>query len=294
MKHLSVLLVLLITALPVYGARDCVNNKSTTVTVTTTSQILPAPLDSDAPTYGVGTVTLAASTDVVWSEALAWPSGVVVGKRFTATQDTTVADELTDAYYITAVPVHITPGSVTKGDVFNAVINGNTATFTATAATVANVTAGLTTAINALRDGRLMDIPVTASDQTTYVQLTHDTAGESFRLTTSSTGGTLAIESHLTLDRAYTGSAGASKTYVIGTPAEVCNVLLYDRQSTDGSATYKLVNGASIPSTTDGMPVEDQTHYNDDKGATGVLLWSTGTTVNSLDVGFFATDIDSP
>ena len=85
-----------------------------------------------------------------------------------------------------------TPANVQIGDVFTSTLTdeaGNTAavSFTATAATVANVTAGVTAAWNASGDFRFAR--VTAADSTTHVTLTADTAGQPFYLATTETDG---------------------------------------------------------------------------------------------------------
>lgn len=87
---------------------------------------------------------------------------------------------------------NITPANVEINDVFTLTVTddaGGTVAiaFTATAGTVANVTAGLTAAWNASTDFRATGI--TASDQTTYVRLTSDTAGVPFYVTTATTDG---------------------------------------------------------------------------------------------------------
>lgn len=81
----------------------------------------------------------------------------------------------------------VTPASVTIGNTFTLTINGKTITFTATAATVANVTAGLAAAVAA------STIPefrrVTAADGTTVLTLTSTVAGVPFTQTSSSATG---------------------------------------------------------------------------------------------------------
>ncbi len=77
----------------------------------------------------------------------------------------------------------VTPASVTIGNTFTITINGKSVTVTATAATVANVTGLLTTAFNASEEPEFQEI--TATDSTTHVTLTADTAGVPF---TSSSG----------------------------------------------------------------------------------------------------------
>ncbi len=81
----------------------------------------------------------------------------------------------------------ITPANVNIGNTFTATINGKGVTFTATAATVANVTAGLVAAI------ALADIPefdeLTFTDSTTLITVT-GAAGVPFTQTSGATGGT--------------------------------------------------------------------------------------------------------
>ena len=97
----------------------------------------------------------------------------------------------------------ITPATVEIGDTFTVTINGKSITVTATAATVANITALMTAAIAA------SDIPefqeVTAADATTSLTLTANTAGVPFVVTSSASNG---------------GSAGvAVTTTTAGSPA---------------------------------------------------------------------------
>lgn len=85
-----------------------------------------------------------------------------------------------------------TPANVESSDVFTLTLtadDGTTAaaSFTATAATVANVTAGLAAAWNASTHRLLQNI--TATDMTTYVKLVADTAGEPFSVASSTTDG---------------------------------------------------------------------------------------------------------
>ncbi len=86
----------------------------------------------------------------------------------------------------------LTPANVEIGDIFTAIFAddyGNTisVSFTATAATVANVTAGLTAAING--SGVALVRRVVAEDMTTYIKLTAASAGRPFTVTTSTTDG---------------------------------------------------------------------------------------------------------
>jgi hypothetical protein len=81
----------------------------------------------------------------------------------------------------------ITPASVTIGNIFTLTINGKTVTFTATAATVANVTAGLAAAVAASLTPEFQE--VTAADNTTTLTLTSNVAGRPFTQTSSSATG---------------------------------------------------------------------------------------------------------
>ena len=80
----------------------------------------------------------------------------------------------------------LTPANVEIGDVFTATINGKSITFTATVATVANVTAGIVAAWNVSTIQEFTEI--TATDSTTHITLMGDTAGVPFTVTSSSTG----------------------------------------------------------------------------------------------------------
>ena len=94
-----------------------------------------------------------------------------------------------------------TPANVEIGDIFTLTLNTKTLSFTATAATVANVTAGLTAAWNALTSagGYPEFEEITASDQTTYVKLLCDTSGLPFTVTGSATNGGAAATETLTM-----------------------------------------------------------------------------------------------
>lgn len=81
-----------------------------------------------------------------------------------------------------------TPANVEVDDIFYLKVDGTTmATFTATAATVANVTDGLTTAWNAATHPYATAI--TATDSTTHVTLTADTPGCPFTVTADEANG---------------------------------------------------------------------------------------------------------
>lgn len=91
-------------------------------------------------------------------------------------------------YGETAQESRATPANVEIGDVFELLVAGTSvATFTATAGTVANVTAGLAAAWTA--SSSTLTNHITASDETTYVKLLADNAGMGFQLTSSTTDG---------------------------------------------------------------------------------------------------------
>lgn len=107
----------------------------------------------------------------------------------------------TDIRFIGEAPLvaqvdKFTPGGTIEiGDIFTLTIvdfdgsGSHAVSFTATATTVANVTAGLEAAWNA--DTNVLAETLTASDQTTYMDLTADTAGVAFNVvgTTTEAGG---------------------------------------------------------------------------------------------------------
>ncbi len=80
----------------------------------------------------------------------------------------------------------LTPGgTIEADDVFIATINGQTISAAAGGTTVADVTAAITAAWNASTQAEFAEI--TATDSTTHITLTADTAGESFEVTVSTT-----------------------------------------------------------------------------------------------------------
>jgi hypothetical protein len=85
----------------------------------------------------------------------------------------------------------VTPANVEVGDTFRAIINGTTVSYVATAATVANVTAGLTAAINA---NGTVSPAVTAANGGTQITVTSDTAGTAFTLTSQAVNALLAAQ----------------------------------------------------------------------------------------------------
>ncbi len=82
----------------------------------------------------------------------------------------------------------VTPANVLVSNTFTVTINGKAITVTATVATVANVTALLAAAIAASTIPEFLEL--TATDNTTNVLLTANTAGVPFTQTSSASGGT--------------------------------------------------------------------------------------------------------
>lgn len=90
----------------------------------------------------------------------------------------------------------ITPSSVDIGDTFTLTINRKSITVTATAATVANVIGLLVTAWGAETSPEFTEI--TATNNTTNLLLTANTAGVPFTVTGSSSGGSLSVSTTTT------------------------------------------------------------------------------------------------
>lgn len=125
----------------------------------------------------------------------------------------------------------ITPASVTVGNIFTVTINQKSYSFTATAATVANVTAGLVALLQASEEPEFRAI--TWADATTWITATANTPGRPFTQTSSSADGT--------------GSAGHSLTTTTTTanssPNDVNNGVNY--------------SGGSVPSAADNLTLEN-------------------------------------
>jgi len=275
------------------------NTKMRAVTAATTEQIVCAPRQKDSDSFSKGLVTLDATKNVLLEGGVCWPHFAKAGKIFAANDDLT-ADNLSDWYYITEVSARLTPVTVEIGDVFTAVINGrHTVSFTATAATVANVTAGLTAAINAFDYGDGMgQKPVTASDQTTYVKLVASDAETTFSVTASAVDGggadtqTHVVAGYLLLDRAHTINA-ANKAFTIGVPS-LCIFTLFNAEAALGQeALYKYVYGANIPNTVDGNPVKAQYSNSETVKAHGIMVWTAAATA-ALEISCYGDAFKTP
>lgn len=90
----------------------------------------------------------------------------------------------------------ITPANVNIGNTFTVTINSKAITFTATAATVANVTAGLVALLQASTIPEFQE--VTWADATTAITGTSSVAGRPFTQTSSASGGTATLTTSTT------------------------------------------------------------------------------------------------
>ena len=90
-----------------------------------------------------------------------------------------------------------TPGNVEIGDQFLLTINGKSVSYTATAATVADVVGGLVTAIGESSIPEFAEI--VASDTTSEVTLTAKTAGQPFTVASSAINGGATDDQTLTI-----------------------------------------------------------------------------------------------
>lgn len=125
--------------------------------------------------------------------------------------------------------VTATPENVEIGDVFTLSLGSRSVSFTAAAATVANVTAGLFAAWQANNLPEFQEI--TASDNTTHLSFLADTAGKDFVLTSSTSDGGMTNDQALVIATT-TANAGphdwsvASNWEPSGVPANGDDVFL--------------------------------------------------------------------
>lgn len=85
----------------------------------------------------------------------------------------------------------VTPANVGIGNTFTVTINGKSVTYTAAAATVADVTAGLVAALEASTEPEFTEL--TFSDETTHIEITGPDDGTPFTQTSSAGGGTATL-----------------------------------------------------------------------------------------------------
>lgn len=145
---------------------------------------------------------------------------------------------------------HFTPANVEIGDVFTITINGKDVSFTATAATVANVVAGLVAAIGQYDSTIPEFAKVSASSGTdsdgnvTHLVLTGPTTGEPFTATAStSDSGTFGV----TVTTIEAGSAAVNEKQLVdfrGTPTGGTFTITFDGQTT-GNIAYNA-NAATV------------------------------------------------
>lgn len=146
----------------------------------------------------------------------------------------------------------LTPANVEIGDVFNAFINNKKISVTATAATVANVTALLTAAINS------SDIPewqeVSAEDDTTHVTITNLRRGHPIVITTSTSSTTYTVDIATVRD----GAAVTNETQTIrlaGVPTGGTFTLSFEGQTTAGLAWN--ISAANMETALEGLSSVD-------------------------------------
>ena len=130
----------------------------------------------------------------------------------------------------------ITPATVEIGDTFTVTINGKSITVTATAATVANVIALMVAAIDGTDIAEFLEI--TASDDTTSLLLTANTAGVPFVVTSSASNGGFGGVAVTTTTQ---GSAAASSVQAWTIP----NFTGYWTATYAGQTTANLGTGGS-------------------------------------------------
>lgn len=124
----------------------------------------------------------------------------------------------------------LTPANVESGDGFYLTLNGTTIAATSTDATVANITGLLTTAINASAQASA----VTASDQTTRVDITSDTAGTAFTISTTTARNRAAAQQTVTFTPTNVGSGDTVHITV-------------------GSSTVNIVVGSGVQETVEAI-----------------------------------------
>lgn len=129
----------------------------------------------------------------------------------------------------------ITPANVGIGNTFTVTINGKDITFTATAATVANVTAALVALLNASLVPEFAEI--TWTDSTTHVTATADTLGKPFTQTSSATGGTATNVTATTVANQSQNDVNNADNWDSAVPGAGDDVYIQD---TDVSLLYNL------------------------------------------------------
>lgn len=179
----------------------------------------------------------------------------------------------------------ITPANVGIGNTFTVTINGKSITFTATAGTVANVTAGLTALLTA------STVPpefaeITFTDSTTHVTATAVTPGKPFTQTSSASGGTATLTTNTTTANSSKNDWSLAANWSpVNVPVNADDVFI---EATSVSILYGLAQSAvtlaslNIASTftgTIGLPVYTGLYYEyrDTYLAIGATLLNVGT-----------------
>jgi len=128
-------------------------------------------------------LSVTADTATTTKFTTTWTENSATNITFTASANVTSTTTVTWVVPVTAVAQvsTVTPANVEIWDTFTATVNWLAINYIATVASVANVTAGLTSAINLSAQG----VNVTAVDNATMITITSDFAGTSFTLVSS-------------------------------------------------------------------------------------------------------------
>jgi len=126
----------------------------------------------------------------------------------------------------------VTPANVGVGNSFVLTINGKSETFVATAATVANVTAGLPPLWNGSDEGEMDE--ATAVDNTTNILITADTPGTPFTQTSSATGGTAALTTSTTTANISPNDINNATNWTDGIPTANDDLILDEGDTEQG------------------------------------------------------------
>lgn len=118
----------------------------------------------------------------------------------------------------------ITPANVGIGNTFTITINGKSYTFTATAGTVANVTAGLKALVAASEEGEFTEIAW--ADATTAITATMDEGGTPFTQTSSASGGTATLTTVVTTANTSPNDLNVAGNWSDGIPNAADDVIL--------------------------------------------------------------------
>jgi len=240
---------------------------------TETAAILRSLTNVDDPNHN--SLAISGADD----EAIFTTSGTETSATAVAFTDNTTGDISSSASTTGVVAVAqvstVTPANVEIGDTFTAVINGTAINFTATVATVANVTAGLTAAIN----GSAENGNVTAVDQTTHVEITSDAAGTAFTLTSSTTNKPAVAQvstvtpANVEIGDTFTAAINGTAINFTATVATVANVTAGLTAAINGSAENGNVTA-----------VDQTTHVEITSDAAGTAFTLTSSTTNAVAV----------